>query len=257
MRKPAIAALLALTLLVIGTEAGAITYGELDEERHPNVGALIWQRPSDGQFRIICSGTLIDEDLFLTAAHCTSALESLGISNVWASFDTDLSNPGAASKISATYLTHPGFRHTLRNDVALVFLSSAPGITPASVIEEDGLSAMKASGALKGQTFTNVGYGRTSEWQFGPPVQTFDGMRRFSTSPYRGLTQNNLILLMTHDATGTGGTCSGDSGGPHFIGDTNVIASVTSWGDPLCRSLDQTQRIDIPSVHDFIEQYLD
>ncbi len=259
MRRPIVATLLALTLLVLGTEAGAITYGEFDEGRHPNVGALIRFRPSDSAYRILCSGTLIDEDLVLTAAHCTNFLASQGITDLWVSFDSEIdpAHPGNANRIHATYLTHPGFSsQTLRNDVALVFLDTPVGIAPAEIIEEGGLSAMKASGALRGQTFTNVGYGLTSEWQFGPPVQEFDGKRRFSTAPYRGLTQNNLILLMTHSATGTGGTCSGDSGGPHFLGESNVIASVTSWGDPLCRSLDQTQRIDIPSVHDFIEPYL-
>jgi len=258
MRKPLIATLLALALLVMGTEAGAITYGQPDGNRHPNVGALIWQRPSDNAFRILCSGTLIDEDVFLTAAHCTAFLESQNVSNVWVSFDTQIPNAETANRTPATYLTHPAFNpNTLRNDVALVFLSSPQSQTPASIIAESDLSARKSDGTLKGQAFTAVGYGRTSEWQFGQPVQTFDGTRRFATSPYLGLTQNNLILLMTHNATGAGGTCSGDSGGPRFLGDSTVIASITSWGDPLCRSLDQTQRIDIPAVHDFIEQYLD
>jgi hypothetical protein len=27
----------------------------------------------------------------------------------------------------------------------------------------------------------------------------------------------------------TGGTCFGDSGGPHFIGDSNVLAGVSSF----------------------------
>jgi secreted trypsin-like serine protease len=258
MRKRAVATLLALALLAIGTGAGAITYGEPDGNGHPYVGALIWQRPSDGAFRILCSGTLIDEDLFLTAAHCTAFLESQNVSGVWVSFDSGIPNAQTANRIAATYLTHPAFNpNTLRNDVALVFLAASPGLAPAAIIGENGLSTMKSAGTLRGQSFTAVGYGRTSEWQFGPPVQSSDGTRRFSTSPYLGLTQNNLLLLMTHNATGAGGTCSGDSGGPHFVGNTNVIASVTSWGDALCRSLDQTQRVDVPSVHDFIELYLD
>lgn len=40
-------------------------------------------------------------------------------------------------------------------------------------------------------------------------------------SPSGGLTQNNLHLQQNHNATGQGGTCFGDSGGPHFWKDTD------------------------------------
>ena len=36
------------------------------------------------------------------------------------------------------------------------------------------------------------------------------------------------ILLSNNHATG--GTCFGDSGGPNFIGDSNVVGGVTSYG---------------------------
>jgi hypothetical protein len=33
-----------------------------------------------------------------------------------------------------------------------------------------------------------------------------------------------------------------------------IIVSVTSWGDAVCRSNDMTQRTDIPSVLDWLEE---
>ena len=48
----------------------------------------------------------------------------------------------------------------------------------------------------------------------------------------------------------------GDSGGPHFLGDSNLIVSVTSWGDEICRSLDMTQRVDTASVRAFLDDYV-
>ena len=53
-----------------------------------------------------------------------------------------------------------------------------------------------------------------------------------------------------------GGTCFGDSGGPHFVGTSAVVASVTSWGDGSCRALDQTQRTDTPSVRAFLGRFV-
>jgi secreted trypsin-like serine protease len=45
-------------------------------------------------------------------------------------------------------------------------------------------------------------------------------------------------------------TCFGDSGGPHFLEETLVTVSVTSWGDAICRVNDMTQRTEIASVLD-------
>ena len=44
-----------------------------------------------------------------------------------------------------------------------------------------------------------------------------------------GALVGDFSLLLSNNAN-TGGTCFGDSGGPNFIGHTNVIAGVTSFG---------------------------
>jgi hypothetical protein len=116
---------------------------------------------------------------------------------------------------------------------------------------EGFLSELKATGEIRGDTFVNVGYGLLDGWP--PPELQDNETRYFSTSPSRGLTQNNLRLLQISAATGQGGTCFGDSGGPHFWEDTLIIVSVTSWGDAICRAHDMTQRVDIASVLDWLE----
>ena len=51
------------------------------------------------------------------------------------------------------------------------------------------------------------------------------------------------ILLSNNEYTG--GTCFGDSGGPNFIGDTNVIAGVTSFGmNGNCAGTGGVYRVD-------------
>ena len=37
-------------------------------------------------------------------------------------------------------------------------------------------------------------------------------------------------------------------------GRTPIIVSVTSWGDAICRAHDMTQRVDIASARDWLEE---
>jgi secreted trypsin-like serine protease len=51
------------------------------------------------------------------------------------------------------------------------------------------------------------------------------------------------VLLSNNHATG--GTCFGDSGGPNFIDDTNVIGGVTSFGlNGNCAGTGGVYRVD-------------
>ena len=64
-------------LLATATPAGAITYGQPDAGEHPYVGFMIFFDPAEpGWFS--CSGTLLDADTFLTAAHCTYGIGTKG-----------------------------------------------------------------------------------------------------------------------------------------------------------------------------------
>jgi secreted trypsin-like serine protease len=59
------------------------------------------------------------------------------------------------------------------------------------------------------------------------------------------------------NGSGRGGTCSGDSGGPVFLGDasSNLIVAVTSFGlNAICRGVDFAYRIDRQEVLDWINR---
>jgi hypothetical protein len=128
-----------------------------------------------------------------------------------------------------------------------VTLSEYPALAP-----EGFLSDLKDAHEIQDDTFVAVGYGLLDGWP--PPNLVTNEDRWYVSSPYGGLKKNNLHLLQNPVSTGLGGTCFGDSGGPHFWQDTLIIASVTSWGDAVFRSNDQTQRIDIPSVLDWLQE---
>src|ERR1044072_756293 len=68
--------LLATTLmtmsLLLSRRASAITYGFIvSNNTFRNTGAFIVKSPTTGEIFPICSGTMITNNVFLTASHCT------------------------------------------------------------------------------------------------------------------------------------------------------------------------------------------
>ena len=62
----------------------------------------------------------------------------------------------------------------------------------------------------------------------------------------------NALPVRDRAATGDGGTCLGDSGGPHFLGDSATIAGITVLGDGACQSVNRAYRIDTDQARAFL-----
>jgi secreted trypsin-like serine protease len=265
--KLLVTGVLSIGLVLQATGAQAIVYGEPDGNDHPNVGGVLadWDNENPG-VELLCSGTLIDEDLFLTAAHCTAFLESQGIPNneIWVSFDQDLDPVTQRTKlIQGTWVTHPDYGHDQSDpkDLAVIRLSRELRLAPARLPVLGLFDEMKADGQLKGQKFTAVGYGvHAPETGGGPPRFPFDGERWKAVSEFLSL-QDAWLTLSQNDNTSDGGTCYGDSGGPNFLGagqtETDIIASVTVTGDAMCVATNKTYRLDTAEAQNFIEPFLD
>lgn len=221
-----------------------------------NVGALLFDFGNSGtldgddQF---CSGTLIAPTVLLTAGHCLTGWPAGTTLHV--SFAPDLYAPGLPTIAAAGFLVAPGYgQPSDPHDLGVVFLpaGSTAGITPATLPPAGYLDDRAARGGLRGQDFINVGYGNGAT-RTGPPAFPYDGKRRMSTSPFQSLDQLYLGLHMTTAATGTGGDCYGDSGGPKFIaGNLSMIVAIVSWGDSPCRALSKNYRLDTASARSFL-----
>src|SRR5438045_5315477 len=78
MRKLLILSLVAAALIGATTTAGAIsTYNSQPAPDRKETGAYValWDYPDDDEpakFDWVCSGAMVDDDTFLTAAHCTT-----------------------------------------------------------------------------------------------------------------------------------------------------------------------------------------
>ena len=258
MRRKLVPFIAAAAALAAVGSAVAITFGQLDGNRHPNVGALIFE-DEDGERGILCSGTLIEPDVFLTASHCTAFLEAIGVApdDVWVTFDPTFDD--ASPLLPGTYHTHPDFGFSGPggfsdpHDIAVVVLDApAAGVTPARLPTLNQLDRM----SLKSQRFVAVGYGTVrNDKTKGPASLFFDGQRRFAEQSFNALNKQWLRLSM-NPSTGSGGTCFGDSGGPHFIGTSDVVASITITGDRFCRATDVTYRTDTASARAFLDDFV-
>ncbi|GEP40596.1 hypothetical protein NPS01_42590 [Nocardioides psychrotolerans] len=275
-------ALLSTVLLGSGLAASPVsasTGGTPDGEAHPNVALILYYADDGGRYR--CSATLIDEDVLLTAAHCTDGavgsvlvtFKSVIAEKAPSGFPT-AANPSkgytdaelaAAGFASGTSSTHPAYSDFTDpdnwNDVGIVQLDApVAGITPATIAGLGRLDQI-ASSQLRKTLFTAVGYGtevrQSDTGPQNPTPMTYPLIRRNVQMPGQKLTPQILQANGNeNDPFGTGGTCFGDSGGPVFLDGT--IVAVTSYGyTSNCRYLGGYQRVDIAVSQDWIKTFLD
>lgn len=270
MKLTVIIAVIVLSLIIV-IPAKAINWGEPDGNRHPNVGAIMGYFPDWGMFLPFCSGTLIEVDglegrVFLTAGHCTDGLEDYP-DWIFVCFDEDPLDMSSTWLEVKEVVTHPeynAFRPRSNNhDVGLLLLEEDAGIAPATLPDKGFLDEKKKARELrqgkKERDFIVVGYGGTLDWP--PPSVEYYDKRQFAESEYQALTKSWLHMSQNH-ATGDGGTCYGDSGGPTFWVDsdgeeTDMIVAITSWGDMSTVATGIAYRTDTSDVLDLVAQMAD
>lgn len=243
---------MALVLAMVAP-AAAITDGELDGNGHPYVGLMVAQ-DADGNPLWRCSGTLLSSTLFLTAGHCTEA--PAAHVEIWFDADVDAGRPGNGypldGDVGGTPYTHPQYNPNAfyLYDLGVVILDepvemSAYGALPTL----DQLNGMKTQRGKQDVTFTAVGYGLQKS--FPDAASWKDVAKRVRMVAHPRLIQINVpgfvgdfSILLSNNAN-TGGTCFGDSGGPNFVGDSNVVGGVTSFGkNGNCAGTGGVYRVD-------------
>ena len=83
----------------------------------------------------------------------------------------------------------------------------------------------------------------------------YDDVRQVATGSLWAVNKAWLRISM-NPSTGNGGTCYGDSGGPNFLGETDIVAATTITGDSVCRSTNVDYRMDTESARSFLANYV-
>jgi hypothetical protein len=248
MKKLLAAAAAIVVAAGITGAAVAITNGGPDGNGHPEVGALLAQHAfSDGTWEE-CSGTLISPTVFLTAEHCDE-----GVSRVAVTFDSQYDS-ATGTTYWGTWHGNPLYDQSQNDphDVAVVVLDKpVKGIAPARLPKAGSLDSLQV-----GDPIVSVGYGAQSV-TMGKGGATFHyaDVRYVATGSVSAMNPAWLRASM-NPSTGDGGTCYGDSGGPNFLGDTNIVAGTTITGDFVCRATNVDYRLDTASARDFLKDYV-
>jgi hypothetical protein len=240
----------------------------------PNVGAfVVWGEPNDfgapEGLLTRCTGTLIDERVFLTAGHCVAWIKEVALPpsiKFYVTFSPNARDPSGWRPV-AGHAAHPSLPPcpppnlcTFRGldpgilDIGLIFLSEpVRGIRPATLARPDTLESDRADDAL----MILPGYGDLDSVPGGgpQPVSDWDGWRRIKISKLSRVVDNEWASWSV-----PGVVCFGDSGSPTFLYDLSKnrlgheTVAVASDGGDVCFSRDDRARVDTEAAREWVRR---
>jgi Trypsin len=201
---------------------------------NPEVGLIMMLDEFDDVIAI-CSGTLIQPKLVLTAAHCVDGeVPAVGYAVYFGTDAVSEEDPGEIFLTDAeSVVFHPDWNpNDLRagNDIGLIHLVDEVPITPAAI------RTQPLTDSDLGAPVHLVGWGITGG------EEDDSGIKRHAFSTLDDI-EAELVLVGNPETN----TCSGDSGGPAFleVGGVEQVIGITSFGDVDCAEIGVSTRVDV------------
>lgn len=280
-------AIAVLATMSLSGAAQAITWGEPDGTDHPHVVTLLFIQNGVGLYS--CTGTLLTPWVVLTAGHCTAGAGEPN-NATWVRNAPDIDAALAAERPSysstlawlnatwsqGTAIPHPDFYDYAEfpdtYDIGVVLLET-PINLPAgasygqlpTLRQFDFLATSR--GPIGNRSAVIVGYGLQGRIPAfaGDDYVRYRGISSVANLEHGAVLgeQNFQFTNNPGQGSGSGGTCSGDSGGPAFwinpaTGlETNIVMAVNSYSiTPRCNGTDYQFRTDIETAQGFVIPYL-
>lgn len=182
---------------------------------------LITGKYSSGE-NYSCTGTLIDYDIILTAAHCIGKQETMKIT-----FGENPIEDGPIDIFKArTLMPHMKYNKTseIRNDIALIQLeSTAPENFYPALLPFDSKESVRDF-----KSITVYGFGITSGVTINGKLNKKSlGVMRTTSLEVTSKSKSGDVFAVNQ--TEGKGICVGDSGGPAFVRE-NIVVGVISRG---------------------------
>lgn len=213
------------------------------------VGALVFEYQN---WENACTGTLIADDVVLTAAHCVRDWwgDVLSAHEVRFVVGQDAKQPELTFGVESLH-PHPDYQGESSHDVAVLVLSGGVAGSGLDLLPIPA-SQTPLDASFVGERVQNVGFGATHDNE--------NNHKRFWT--VEEVTQVLPGELVVYGG-GVSSVCWGDSGGPSFYlfeqgpdssaGARLATIGTVSWGDESCVDYDHFARIDDNAA--FIQGY--
>jgi hypothetical protein len=268
---------------VLAPPSGAITGPNIQKDFVHDYVGLVAFYDGDGNFLHRCTGSLLSDEVFLTAGHCVAADDAGNVAplaRIWFEQDAGVGYDPATGApapsgypdsggVTSTHLFNYGFTGLTgsaeSHDAGLIVLE--PGVVEAKYPAIDSYAALPEVGAA-----TELGTGKQAVVTVtGYGVSRTNGKNGNNTISYRErLMGNTFVISNANQATagynlqlssnfgqGRVGTCFGDSGGPALIGGTNIVLGVNSFvKNWSCGGQGFPYRVDTAPVQSWMQSVL-
>ena len=247
-----------------------IINGQPPNAAHHEATVALHELTKQGQVYVLpfCSGTLIAEDVVLTAGHCLNTSSGPKVRKMKPSLlsifvgddpQADSDGDGDIDLIEHLYMVtetviHPGFNpYSLQDDIALVRLSQAvvEPVTPVPFLP----ASLGFTSSDIGMTINFAGFGDDENGQHGVKLQ-IDGTLGGLGCTVSGCPDGGDAASQISYSQPDSGPCFGDSGGPAFLfrGLDVYVGGITSYGDNTCSVYGVSTRTDAYDtfINDFI-----
>jgi hypothetical protein len=223
----------------------------------------------------VCSGVLISPTVLLTAAHACSTPSVTVCFDAgpitWVLKDGQIQLSGVTSTYDGTAYPNPDFTmnvngkngapDALTRDVAVIILKEP---VPLKVVSEYAqLPQLGIVDTLWANTAVQlVGYGvqdHLTPRNIGV-VNTWTGTLMRTSAQAKTISNNfewsnEFLQCSANPGQEKGGIAFGDSGGPVFLGQTNVVLALNSYvNNPNCAGVTYHSRLDVSEVQNWINQ---